>query len=84
MVFHSPYDPVPAGLVPAPGIPEAYGVRRATAPGLTAEDLMAYVAARVPPYEKVRAVEFIGGVPRAASGKILRRELRDRETRDRT
>ncbi|MFE3071875.1 AMP-binding protein [Streptomyces sp. NPDC059247] len=65
-------------------IPKAYVVRRADAPGLTAEDLMAYVAARVSPYKKVRAVEFIDGVPRAASGKILRRELRDREARDRT
>ncbi|MFD3998838.1 AMP-binding protein [Streptomyces sp. NPDC058583] len=65
-------------------IPKAYVVRQATAPGLTAEDVMAHVAARVSPYKKVRDVEFIEAVPRAASGKILRRELRDRELRDRT
>jgi acyl-coenzyme A synthetase/AMP-(fatty) acid ligase len=47
---------------------------------LTAEDVMAYVAARVAPYKKVRQVEFIQAVPKAASGKILRRELRARES----
>lgn len=43
---------------------------------------MAYVAERVSPYKKVRQAEFIEAVPRAASGKILRRELRDREKTD--
>lgn len=37
---------------------------------------MMYVAERVSPYKRVRHVTFIDGVPRAASGKILRRELR--------
>ncbi|MFJ7956039.1 AMP-binding protein [Streptomyces sp. NPDC096319] len=59
-------------------IPKAFVVRQPTAPGLTAEEVVAHVAARVSPYKKVRSVEFIDTVPRAASGKILRRELRDR------
>ncbi|MFD4689116.1 4-coumarate--CoA ligase family protein [Streptomyces sp. NPDC058463] len=60
-------------------IPKAYVVRQPAAPDLTADDVMAYVAGQVAPYKKVRRVEFIEAVPRAASGKILRRELRDRE-----
>ncbi|MEU9202047.1 4-coumarate--CoA ligase family protein [Streptomyces sp. NPDC048332] len=58
-------------------IPKAYVVR---APGadLTAEALMVWVAGQVAPYKKVRQVEFIETVPRAVSGKILRRELRAR------
>ncbi|MEU6943838.1 4-coumarate--CoA ligase family protein [Streptomyces sp. NPDC046316] len=60
-------------------IPKAFVVRQPSAPELTAEDVMAYVAGKVAPYKKIRRVEFIDGVPRAASGKILRRELRDRE-----
>ncbi|MFJ6570008.1 4-coumarate--CoA ligase family protein [Streptomyces sp. NPDC091292] len=59
-------------------IPKAYVVRQPAAPGLTEDDVIAYVSARVAPYKKVRRVEFIDGVPRAASGKILRRELRER------
>ncbi|WP_426365338.1 AMP-binding protein [Streptomyces sp. E-08] len=59
-------------------IPKAFVVRQPTAPGLTAEEVVAHVAARVSPYKKVRSVEFIDTVPRAASGKILRRELRER------
>ncbi|MFC9687055.1 AMP-binding protein [Kribbella sp. NPDC056951] len=47
--------------------------------GLTETDVLEYVAARVAPYKKVRQVEFIEAVPKAASGKILRRELRARE-----
>lgn len=59
-------------------IPKAYVVR---SPGadLTVDALMDWVAERVAPYKKVRSVEFTDAVPRAASGKILRRELRDRE-----
>ncbi|MFE0868845.1 4-coumarate--CoA ligase family protein [Streptomyces rochei] len=59
-------------------IPQAYVVRRPTAPGLSANEIMMYVAERVAPYKRVREVTFIDGVPRAASGKILRRELRGR------
>ncbi|MEU3396014.1 AMP-binding protein [Streptomyces filamentosus] len=72
-------DAAVIGVTDADGteVPKAYVVRRPDAPGLTAEDVMAHVAARVSPYKKVRAVEFIDAVPRAASGKILRRELRE-------
>ncbi|MFF3317482.1 4-coumarate--CoA ligase family protein [Streptomyces sp. NPDC003035] len=59
-------------------IPKAFVVRQPSAADLSAEDVMAYVAGKVAPYKKIRRVEFIDGVPRAASGKILRRELRDR------
>ncbi|MFE7463731.1 4-coumarate--CoA ligase family protein [Streptomyces sp. NPDC057499] len=62
-------------------IPKAYVVRRPAAPGLTADEVMSYVAERVAPYKKIRRTEFIDAVPRAASGKILRRELRTRERR---
>jgi acyl-CoA synthetase (AMP-forming)/AMP-acid ligase II len=56
-----------AFVVPMPGVE------------LTEADVMEYVAARVAPYKKIRQVEFIDAVPKAASGKILRRELRARE-----
>ncbi|MFD3519393.1 4-coumarate--CoA ligase family protein [Streptomyces sp. NPDC058653] len=64
-------------------IPKAYVVRQPSAGRLTEADVMSYVAEHVAPHKKVRRVEFIGGVPRAASGKILRRELRAREERER-
>lgn len=41
-----------------------------------ADELMAWVAGRVAPYKKVRAVEFVDEIPRSAAGKILRRELK--------
>ncbi|MFF7238286.1 AMP-binding protein [Streptomyces collinus] len=59
-------------------IPHAFVVRQPTADGLTGGDVTAYVAERVAPYKRVRAVTFVEDVPRAASGKILRRQLRER------
>jgi acyl-coenzyme A synthetase/AMP-(fatty) acid ligase len=44
-----------------------------------ADELLAYVAERVAPYKKIRQLEFVPEIPKAASGKILRRVLRDRE-----
>ncbi|MEU9475583.1 4-coumarate--CoA ligase family protein [Streptomyces sp. NPDC048191] len=59
-------------------VPHAFVVRRAdTAAGLTRNEIMLYVAERVAPYKRVREVTFVDTVPRAASGKILRRELRE-------
>jgi acyl-CoA synthetase (AMP-forming)/AMP-acid ligase II len=40
------------------------------------QDLCAFVADRLTHYKQPREVEFIGIVPKTASGKILRRELR--------
>ncbi|MFJ4683870.1 4-coumarate--CoA ligase family protein [Streptomyces sp. NPDC088789] len=65
-------------------VPHAYVVRQPSVADLTEDEVMTYVAERVSPYKRVRRVTFIDGVPRAASGKILRRELRElRELRER-
>jgi acyl-coenzyme A synthetase/AMP-(fatty) acid ligase len=58
-------------------IPHAYDVRQPAAADLSEGEIMMYVAERVSPYKRVRQVTFIDGVPRAASGKILRRQLRE-------
>ncbi|MFG2354376.1 4-coumarate--CoA ligase family protein [Streptomyces sp. NPDC048521] len=58
-------------------VPHAFVVRRPTADDLTGNEIMRYVAERVTPYKRVRRVTFIDTVPRAASGKILRRQLRE-------
>ena len=59
-------------------VPKAFVVHRAP-DRLTEQQVMDFVAERVAPYKKVRRVEFIDAVPKSASGKILRRELRGRE-----
>jgi acyl-CoA synthetase (AMP-forming)/AMP-acid ligase II len=70
-------------------VPKAFVVRGvgALAAGgdtdLTEQQVMDFVAGHVAPYKKIRRVEFIDVVPKSASGKILRRELRDRETQAR-
>jgi acyl-CoA synthetase (AMP-forming)/AMP-acid ligase II len=43
------------------------------------EELMAFVAERVAPHKKIRRVEFVDEIPKAASGKILRRVLMERD-----
>jgi len=45
---------------------------------IDAEELMAFVAARVAPYKRIRLLEVVETVPKSAAGKILRRELRAR------
>ncbi|GAB3172962.1 4-coumarate--CoA ligase family protein [Streptomyces incanus] len=59
-------------------VPHAHVVRRPSAPALSESEVMMYVAEHVAPYKRVRHVTFVDAVPRAASGKILRRELRAR------
>jgi acyl-CoA synthetase (AMP-forming)/AMP-acid ligase II len=56
-------------------IPRAFVVLKGPA---TADELMAFVAARVTPYKKIRRLDFIDAIPKSPSGKILRRLLRDR------
>ncbi len=59
-------------------MPHAFVVRQPTAAELSEGEIAMYVAERVAPYKRVRQVTFIDAVPRAASGKILRRRLRER------
>jgi acyl-CoA synthetase (AMP-forming)/AMP-acid ligase II len=56
--------------------PKAFVV---TDDGVEADELIAYVAERVAPYKKVREVEFVDEIPKSASGKILRRLLREQQ-----
>ncbi|MFJ4222768.1 AMP-binding protein [Microbacterium sp. NPDC089695] len=58
-------------------VPKAYVVVQPGA-DLDADAVMAHVAAHVAPHEKVRQVEFIEAIPKSASGKILRKDLRAR------
>lgn len=71
------------GVIPVPDleageIPKAFVVLK---PGAetTGDAIMAHVADRVAPYKKVRQLEFIDAIPKVPSGKILRRQLRERE-----
>lgn len=72
-------DAAAIGALDADGqeFPKAFVVRR---PGseLTDTQVMDFVAERVAAHEKVRAVDFIDAIPKSASGKILRRELKGR------
>jgi acyl-CoA synthetase (AMP-forming)/AMP-acid ligase II len=43
------------------------------------EELMAFVAEKVAPYKKIREVEYLTAIPKSPAGKILRRELIERE-----
>jgi 4-coumarate--CoA ligase len=62
--------------VEAGELPKAFVVR---APGseVSEEDLVEFVRSQVATYKQVRAVQFVEEIPKSASGKILRRFLRD-------
>ena len=70
-------------VIPSPDeeageVPKAFVVIKPGA-SLNEDDVMAYVAERVSPQKKVRRVEFIDAIPKVPSGKILRRQLVERE-----
>jgi acyl-CoA synthetase (AMP-forming)/AMP-acid ligase II len=50
----------------------------AAAPDLSAEDVMAHTRGKLAPFKTVKKVEFVTEIPRNPSGKILKRELRER------
>jgi acyl-CoA synthetase (AMP-forming)/AMP-acid ligase II len=70
-----------AAVIPSPDeeageIPKAFVVLKEH---VEPEEIMAYVAERVAPHKKVRALEVVDEIPKSASGKILRRVLVQRE-----
>ena len=59
-------------------LPMAFVVRKADA-SLTEKDVEIFVDENVAPYKKLRGgVKFIDEIPKSLSGKILRRELKDK------
>jgi len=56
-------------------VPKAFVVKLSDAE-LTEQQVMDFVAENVAPYKKVRQVAFIDAIPKSASGKILRKDLR--------
>jgi acyl-CoA synthetase (AMP-forming)/AMP-acid ligase II len=56
-------------------VPKAFVVKQSGAQ-LSADEVMEFVAGQVAPYKKVRQVQFIDAIPKSASGKILRKDLR--------
>ena len=70
-----------AAVIPVPDeeageVPKAFVV---TDGSITPQQVSQFVADHVAPYKKVRAVEIIDEIPKAPSGKILRRVLIERE-----
>ncbi|HEX2073443.1 MAG TPA: AMP-binding protein [Geodermatophilus sp.] len=57
-------------------VPKAFVVTRRE---LDPDVLVAFVAERVAPYKKLRALEFIAEIPKSPAGKILRRVLKARD-----
>src|SRR4051794_33640321 len=57
-------------------VPVGFVVLKAGDP-VSEEEMIAFVAARVAHYKQLRRVTFIDAVPKSASGKVLRRMLRD-------
>jgi benzoate-CoA ligase len=92
-IYVSPFE-VESTLVQHPavleaaviGVPDAEGLTRAKAfvvlkPGQAAtdEELKAFVKDRLAPYKYPRLIEFVGELPKTATGKIQRFRLRERE-----
>jgi len=74
-------DVADAAVVPMPDeaggeAPKACVV--AAGDDLDGDALMTWVAERVAPYKRIRAVEVVDEIPKSASGKILRRLLAER------
>jgi acyl-CoA synthetase (AMP-forming)/AMP-acid ligase II len=70
-----------AAVIPRPDertgeVPVAYVVARGP---LDPGQLVAWVAERVAPHKRIRAVRLVGQIPRTPAGKILRRTLVEAE-----
>ena len=73
-------------IVPSPdalrlAVPKAYvtvGLGHAPGPEL-AEDILSFARARLAPYQRVRRLQFVDGLPKTISGKIRRVQMRRSE-----
>lgn len=52
---------------------------RADGNSATAEEIIAFARTRIAPFKCPKSIEFVASLPRNASGKILKRQLRERQ-----
>jgi acyl-CoA synthetase (AMP-forming)/AMP-acid ligase II len=69
---------IPVADEEAGEVPKGFVVLKADSQA-TPQELMDFVAEHVAHYKKIRVLEIIDEIPKSASGKILRRVLKDRE-----
>ncbi|GER47489.1 4-coumarate CoA ligase [Striga asiatica] len=74
-------DIMDAAVIPYPDedagqVPLAFVVRRPKS-NLDEQQIIDFIGKQVSPYKKLRRVAFISSIPKSASGKILRKELRE-------
>ena len=61
-------------------IPKAFIILKSESKGkVNEQEIMNWVAERISAYKKIREVEFVDSIPKSGSGKILRRELINKE-----
>lgn len=75
--------------IPAPAssrdgeLPRAYVVQRSGTPTLTEQEVVEFAGTKLAGYKKLAGgVKFIDEIPKTASGKILKRVLRDMTARE--
>jgi len=68
---------IPKADLEAGEVPKAFIVPRE--PDLDLQAVLAFVAAKVAPYKKIRDIEIVEAIPKNPSGKILRRQLIEQE-----
>jgi ribosome assembly protein SQT1 len=71
------------GEAPKAYVVKSKSVRESDDDATVKEDIMDYVKAHKTKYKWVREIEFIDAIPKSASGKILRRILRDSDRKNR-
>uniref|UniRef100_A0A7S1G8A5 4-coumarate--CoA ligase n=1 Tax=Bicosoecida sp. CB-2014 TaxID=1486930 RepID=A0A7S1G8A5_9STRA len=62
--------------------PKAFVVKKPDVE-LSAEDVMAFIAGKVADYKQIKYVQFRDAIPKSASGKILKRVLKEEEAKAR-
>lgn len=72
---------IDAAVIPSPDeeageVPKAYVVLKSEG---STDEILDFVAKQVAPYKKIRRIETIDRIPKSLSGKILRKDLVERE-----
>lgn len=75
-VFDAAVIGKPSSEIDVGQIPKAFIILKPEAKGkVTEQEIMDWVGERISAYKKIREVEFVEGIPKTGTGKILRREL---------